>query len=80
MPFFFFFFFSCFLGLPLQHMEFPTLGRVESELPLLAYITAHGNAGSLTHCARPGMAPASSWTLVGFVSAVPRWELLADLS
>ena len=25
------------------------------------YTTAHGNAGSLTHCWRPGMEPASSW-------------------
>ena len=27
----------------------------------LAYTTAHGNTGSLTHWARPGMEPASSW-------------------
>ena len=26
---------------------------------------AHGNAGSLTHWARPGIEPASSWILVG---------------
>ena len=52
-----------FLGLHLQHMEFPTLG-VESELQLLAYstatampdpslicdlTTAHSSAGSSTH-------------------------------
>ena len=29
------------------------------------YTTAHGNAGSLTHWARPGIEPASSWFLVG---------------
>ena len=36
---------------------------------------AHGNAGSLTQRARPGMEPAASWFLVGFVSAALRQEL-----
>ena len=31
--------------------------------------------GSLTHWARPGIEPTTSWFLVGFVSAVPRWKL-----
>jgi len=48
-------------------MEVPRLG-VESELQLLAYTTAHGNAGSLTHGARPGIEPRTSWFLVGFVN------------
>ena len=39
------------------------------------YTTAHGNTGSLTHWARTGIKPNTSWFLVGFVSAVPRWEL-----
>ena len=39
------------------------------------YTTAHGNTGSLTYWARLGMEPATSWFLVGFVPAVPRWEL-----
>ena len=39
------------------------------------YTTAHGNALSLTHWARPGTEPASSWILVRFVSAEPRQEL-----
>ena len=39
------------------------------------YITAHGNTGSLTHWVRPGIEPTSSWMLVRFVSAEPRWEL-----
>ena len=39
------------------------------------YTRAHSNAGSLTHRVRPGIKPASSWILVGFVSAEPRWEL-----
>ena len=34
----------------------------------LTYTTAHGNALSLTHQVRPGIEPASSWILVGFVS------------
>lgn len=39
----------------------------------MTYSTAHGNSGSLTHWARPGIEP--SWILAGFVSAVPQWEL-----
>ena len=31
-------------------------------------MTAHGNAGSLTHWARPGIEPATSWFLAGFVN------------
>ena len=64
--------------------------RVESELQLLTYTTAtampnpsyicgihltHGSAGFLTHWARPGIEPVSSWVLVGFVTAEPWWEL-----
>ena len=36
----------------LQHMEVPI---------------AHGNTGSLTHWARPGIEPASSWIIVGLL-------------
>ena len=43
------------------------------------YITAHGNAGSLTHWARPGIESASSWMLVRFISAEPQWELWLSL-
>ena len=50
----------CLLGPNLWHMESSKLG-VKSELPLLAYTTAHGNAGSLTHGAEPGIKPATSW-------------------
>ena len=38
------------------------------------YTTAHGNTGSLTHWARPGIEAATSWFLVRFVSAVPEQE------
>ena len=48
--------------------------RVKSKLQLLAYTTAHGNAWSLTHWARPGI-PTSSWILVGFVSTGSWQEL-----
>ena len=43
------------------------------------YTTAHHNAGSLTHWVRPGIKPASSWMLVKFVSAEPRWELPSQI-
>ena len=42
------FFYFSFLGPHLWHMEVPRLGA-ESELQLLAYTTAHGNARCLTH-------------------------------
>ena len=43
----------------------------------MTYTTAHCNAGSLLHGARPGIdpIPTSSWTLVGFFPAVPQREL-----
>lgn len=71
-------------------MQFPRLG-VESKLWLQAYSTAtamqdlnricdlHHSSGQhriLNPWARPGIYPASSWILVGFVSTAPQWELL----
>jgi len=41
----------------------------------VTYTTAHGNTRSLTHWARPGIKPATSWFLVRFISAMPRQEL-----
>ena len=41
----------------------------------MTYTTAHGNAGSLTHWARPGIKPPTSRFLVGFVSPAPQQEL-----
>ena len=70
-------------------MEAPRLGA-QSELQLPAYTTAtvtsnpslvcnlhtaHSNAGSVTHWARPGIKLATLWFLVGFVSTAPQWEL-----
>lgn len=43
---------------------------VEFKLQLSAYTRSQGNAGSPTHWERAGMEPPSSWTLVGFVSAL----------
>ena len=88
--FFFFFFLSfvLFRALPTD-MEVPRLG-VQSELLLppttqplqrqiwavcVTYTTAHGNSGSSTHWARPGIEPRTSWFLVGFISATPWREL-----
>ena len=55
-------------------MEVPRLG-VKSELQLPTYTTAHGNTRSLTHWARPGIEPTTSWFLVGFVYDALQWEL-----
>ena len=47
----------------------------EGSEPSATYTMARGNAGSLTHWARPGMEPLSSWMLVGFVNPEPGWEI-----
>ena len=47
-----------------------------SESRLQTYITAQGNAGSLTHQASPEIEPTSSWMPVRFVSTEPQGELL----
>jgi len=39
------------------------------------YTTAHGSARFLTHWARPGIEPATSWFLGGFASVALRREL-----
>ena len=38
--------------------------------------TAHSDAGSLTHWARPGIEPATLWFPVGFISIAPQRDLL----
>ena len=40
----------------------------------VTYTTAHGNTKSLTHWAKLGMEPTSSWILIGFVTAEPQLE------
>ena len=46
---------------------------------LLVYTTAYGNARLLTHWARPGIEPVSSWILVGCITCLatmgPPWNL-----
>ena len=49
-----------------------SLGNVRSESSLTYTAAAHSNTGSLTHWAKPGILPASSWILVGFVN---RWAM-----
>ena len=71
-------FFLCFLGLYLWQMKVCHLGNSHSlklELHLPTYTAAHSNAKSLTHWARPGIEPTSSWVLVRFVTTEPQWEL-----
>ena len=43
------------------------------------YTIAPSNAESLTHWARPGIEPSTSWLLVRFTSAVSQWELLPEI-
>ena len=72
--FFFLFFFCLFRATHATYGGFQ-LGVI-SQLQLPAYITAHGNARSLTHWASPGTEPPSSWIPVGFVTTEPQQELL----
>ena len=79
------FIFICFLGLQVQHMEIsglrsnlscscrppPQPQQRQIRAASATFTTAHGNARSLTHWTRTGMEPASSWTLVRFVTAEP---------
>ena len=70
-------FFFCFLGLHPWHIEVLRLG-VELQLQLPTYATATASsAGSLNSWARPGIKPASSWILVGFVNC---WTMKGTLN
>ena len=78
----FLFFFSLFRAAPAA-MDIPRR-EVKSEpqsqqhqmwVVSATYTTAHGNTRSSNNWARPGIEPASSWMLVTFVSAEPRWKL-----
>ena len=74
--------FCCFLGCSLGIWRFPGQGlnRSCSHRPTpepqqrgiraasATYTTAHGNAGSLTHWARPGIELSTSWFLVRFIN------------
>ena len=79
---FFFFFLSFFRATPEAYGGSQAAGlrhshsNSGSEPHLRPTPTAHGNARSVTHRARPGIKPASSWLLVGFVTTEPQQELL----
>ena len=59
--------------LELQLLAYPTA----TAMPDLSvtYTLAHGKARSLTHWARPGIEPTTSWFLVVFITAAPQQEL-----
>ena len=42
----------------------------------VTHTTAHGSTGSLTHWAKPGIKPVTSWIVFGFITAEPRQEHL----
>ena len=79
-----------FLGPNSWYMEVPSLGvELKLQLPVYTQlqklgmqaasvtyttVTAHSNAGSLTHWVRPGIEFTSSWILVEFITTEPRWE------
>ena len=81
----FFFFWSFFWGRTHGIWRFPgsgsnwTRSRRPTPKPLpcemraasATYTTARGNTGSLTHWARPGSKPGSSWVLLRFISSEP---------
>ena len=67
---------SCFQGCTRGTWRFPGWGC--SHQPSQSQSHSHSDTESLTHCARPGMEPASSWILVGFInhyatSGSPEW-------
>ena len=79
--FFFFFFFFLAYGSSQVQGSNPSYScqtmpqQCKSRATSTTYTIVQGNAGSLTHWARLGMKPPSSWILVGFVSAEPQREL-----
>ena len=89
----FFFFFFVFLGLHSQEAYGSSQARSQiraiapgltwpqqCQIPAtsVTYIIAHGSAGSLTHWETPKIEPASSWMLVGFVTAETQQKLLVQ--
>ena len=69
-----FFFFFLFRAIPTTDGSSQARGWMGSTAASLH--PSHSNARSLTHWARPGIKPQSSWILVGFVTAGPQGELL----
>ena len=65
--FYLFIVFLPFLGPLPRHME-PEPQQCRIQAASATYTTAHSNAGMSTHWARPGIEPATSWFLIGFVN------------
>ena len=72
-PAFFSFFFLLFRTAPVTHGASQTRGLITTTAASLC--CSHSNARSLTHWAKPGIEPETSWFLVGFVSTAPWLEL-----
>ena len=87
----FFFFFCPFRVIPVAYGNSQARGQIGAAVASLpyshsgiwavsvTYTTDHSNTESLTHWLRPGMEPASSWILLGFVTTEPQWELYISL-
>ena len=81
-PVFFFCLFVLFCFLRSSYRRFPGQGsnwsyscqptpqpqQCQIQAISVTYTTAHGNTRSLTHLAKPGVKPASSWILVRFIT------------
>ena len=75
--FIFLFYFLFFRAATTAYVSSQARGRIRATDAGLHH--NHSNARSLTHWARPGMEPESSWILVGFISAEPQRELPLNL-
>ena len=89
----FLFIYFCLFRAASGHMEVTRLGvELELQLPASARGTATPDLSCICNLhhssrqhrilnwARPGIEPATSWLLVGFVSAAPRWEFSRIIS
>ena len=73
-----FIYFCLFRAAPVAHGGSQARSQIRAVAATLHH--SHSNAGSLTHWARPGIQPKSSWILVGFVNhgattGTPTWDL-----
>ena len=66
-------FFWIFRAVPKAYGSSQARGRIGVAAASLRH--SRSNAGFLTHWARPGIKPQSSWVLVGFVTTEPQQEL-----
>ena len=82
-----FFFFGLFRSVPMAYGNSQARGQIRAAgcqpaqphqiwAASVTYTRAHSNIRSLSQWARPGIKPASSWVLVGFITTEPQWELL----